>query len=565
MISIHYAAILILLCIVAACRAEVDAPPQEVDSARPNILLIVADDLGYSDLGSYGGEIATPTLDRLAGEGVRFSGFHVLPTCSPTRAALMSGNDNHVAGMGVMAEFIYPAIAKLPGYVGHLADQVATLPEILRGSGYHTYMAGKWHLGVDDDQSPYARGFEQTFTMMNGGGSHWADMRPLTMAEPMTYRRNGERIDELPDDFYSTTDYTDALIAFIDSNRADGRPFFGYLSYTAPHDPLHAPADYIEKYRGKYDEGWDALAVRRLAGLKELGLVPAGLAEFPPNFMTTPWEELSMEDRRKYTRDMEVYAAMVDYMDMSIGRLFDYLRKIELYDNTLIVFISDNGANGAHARAYPGNLDGAYLATFDNTHENRGLENSFIDMGPGWAQAVSAPFRFFKSFTSQGGIKAPMIVKAPGERSGAGQWNHSFIHVTDILPTFLEVAVATYPDELDGRLLRTPIGRSIIPILEGAAGSIRGQDDGVGYELFEMKAYIRGDWKLLRLPEPFGSGEWALYNLAEDPGEIHDVSDDHPEVKASMIQAWQEYAKTNDVFDHRGVFDELYRKAYGAP
>jgi arylsulfatase len=564
MILIHGAAILILLCGVAACGVEKDAPPQGVASARPNILLIVADDLGYSDLGSYGGEISTPTLDRLAGEGLRFSAFHVLPTCSPTRAALMSGNDNHVAGMGVMAEFIYPAIANLPGYVGHLADQVATIPEILRGSGYHTYMAGKWHLGGDDDQSPYARGFEQTFTMMNGGGSHWADMRPLTEAHPMTYRRNGERIDELPDDFYSTTNYTNALIEFIDSNKGDGKPFFGYLSYTAPHDPLHAPADYVEKYRGEYEAGWDALAAQRLAGLKELGLVPADLAEFPPNFMVTPWEALGAEDRRRHARDMEVYAAMVDHMDMSIGRLFSYLRENELYDNTLIVFISDNGANGAPATAYPGNRDGNYLATFDNSLENRGLENSFIDVGPGWAQATSTPFRLFKSFTSQGGIKAPMIVKAPGANSRAGQWNHSFVHVTDMLPTFLDVAAATYPRKLDGRSLRPPIGRSIMPILEGATGRIRGQGDGVGYELFEMKAYIRGDWKLLRLPEPFGSGDWALYNLAEDPGEINDVSNDHPEVKASMIDAWQEYAETNDVFDHRGVFDELYRKVYGA-
>jgi arylsulfatase len=556
--------LLALLHLLCACEEEKSALRDNASHIRPNILLIVADDLGYSDLGSYGGEISTPTLDRLAGEGLRFSGFHVLPTCSPTRAALMSGNDNHVAGMGVMAEFIYPAIANLPGYVGHLADQVATIPEVLRSSGYHTYMAGNWHLGVDDDQSPLARGFEQTFAMMDGGGSHWADMRPLTKAHPMTYRRDGERIDELPADFYSTTHYTDALIEYIDSNKGDGKPFFGYLSYTAPHDPLHAPADYVEKYRGKYEAGWDALAAQRLAGLKELGLVPADLAEFPPNFMVKPWESLSAEDRQKHARDMEVYAAMVDYMDMSIGRLFDYLRENELYDNTLIVFISDNGANGAQATAYPGNLDGAYLATFDNTLENRGLEGSFIDMGPGWAQAVSAPFRLFKSFTSQGGIKAPMIVKAPGARSGAGHWNHSFVHVTDILPTLLEVAAATYPDERDGRPLRTPIGRSIIPILEGAAGSTRGQDDGVGYELFEMKAYIRGDWKLLRLPEPFGSGEWALYDLARDPGEIHDVSDDYPEVKASMIEGWQEYAERNDVFDHRGMFDALYRKAYGA-
>jgi arylsulfatase len=522
----------------------------------------VADDLGYSDIGSFGGEISTPVLDRLASEGLRFSGFHVLPTCSPTRAALLSGNDNHVAGMGVMSEFIYPEIAGLPGYVGHLADQVATIPEILRGAGYHTYMAGKWHLGEEDAQSPYARGFEQTLTMMNGGGSHWADMRPLSPTQAMIYRRNGEGLARLPDDFYSSKNYTDALIEFIDSNKGDGKPFFAYLSYTAPHDPLHAPAEYIAKYEGKYDDGWDALALRRLTSLKKLGLVPAEVDEFPANFMTRKWETLSADEKRKHARDMEVYAAMVEYMDMSIGRLFEYLKANALYDNTLIVFFSDNGANGAPATAYPGNADGSYLATFSNELENRGLPNSFVDMGPGWARASSAPFRLFKSFTTQGGIKSPLIAKMPGEMAVRGQWNHTFLHVTDIMPTLLEVAAATYPETLEGRAIKQPIGRSVMPILSGAQEGIR-DDEGVGYELFEMKAYIRGKWKLLRLPEPFGSGTWHLYDLDEDPGEIRDVSDDHPDVKAAMIEAWQQYAEENEVFDHKGRFDALYRKAYG--
>jgi arylsulfatase len=528
---------------------------------RPNILLIVADDLGYSDIGAFGGEISTPVLDRLAAEGLRFSNYHVLPTCSPTRAALLSGNDNHVAGMGVMGEFRYPEIADLPGYAGHLADQVATIPEILRAAGYHTYMAGKWHLGEEDEQSPFARGFEQTFTMMNGGGSHWADMRPLSPPQSMIYRRNGERITKLPDDFYSSKDYTDALIEFIDSNLGDEKPFFAYLSYTAPHDPLHAPAEYIAKYGGSYDDGWNALARRRLSKLKELGLVPADVNEFPANFMTRSWSSLSPDEKQIFARDMEVYAAMVDYMDMSIGRLFDYLLGNDLYENTLIVFFSDNGANGAHATAYPGNADGSYLATFDNRLDNRGLPNSFVDMGPSWAQASSAPFRLFKSFTSQGGIKSPLIAKLPGTMPSSGRWNHAFLHVTDIMPTFLEAASSTYPETIDGKPIKQPIGKSLLPILKGDQTIVR-VDEGVGYELFEMKAYIRDDWKLLRLPEPFGTGSWQLYNLDLDPGEIHDVSEDHPEVKAAMIKAWGHYAEANEVFDHNGRFDAMYRAAY---
>ena len=528
---------------------------------RSNILLIVADDLGYSDIGPFGGEISTPVLDRLASEGMRFSSFHVCPTCSPTRASLMSGNDNHVAGMGVMGEFAYPEIADLPGYEGHLSRQVASIPEILHGTGYHTYMVGKWHLGEMDEQSPYARGFEQTFTMMNGGGSHWADMRPISPPEDMIYRRNGERIEKLPEDFYSSKDYTDALIEFIDSNKGDGKPFFAYLSYTAPHDPLHAPAEYIAKYSGKYDDGWDALALRRLSSLKELGLVPANVDEFPPNFMTKKWDELSDAEKRIHARDMEVYAAMVEYMDMSIGRLLDYLRANGLYENTLIVFFSDNGANGAPATAYPGNADGTYLASFDNELENRGLPNSFIEMGPSWAQASSTPFRLFKSFTTQGGIKSPMIAKGPGKTTSGGQWSHAFLHVTDIMPTFLEIAGAEYPQTIDDRPIKQPFGRSLMPILDDARKNIH-ENEGIGYELFEMKAYIKDEWKLLRLPEPFSTGTWQLYNLEQDPGEIHDVSGEYPDIKTAMIEAWQRYAKDNGVIDHKGRFDAMYRKIY---
>jgi arylsulfatase len=398
--------------------------------------------------------------------------------------------------------------------------------------------------------------------MMNGGGSHWADMRPLSPPQNMIYRKDGKRLTELPVDFYSTKDYTDALIEYIDSNKDDGKPFFAYLSYTAPHDPLHAPAEYIEKYKGKYDDGWDALALRRLESLKELGLVPASVSEFPTNFMTRRWGTLSADEKRKYARNMEVYAAMVEYMDMSIGRLFDYLRDNGLYDDTLIAFFSDNGANGAPATAYPGNADGMYLTTFNNELENSGLPNSFIDMGPSWAQASSAPFKLFKSFTTQGGIKSPMIVKLPGENAAGGQWNHAFHHVTDVIPTLLELADTPYPKAVNGKAVKQPIGKSMLPVLRGKRDSLHGTE-GVGYELFEMKAFIQDEWKILRLPVPFGTGEWTLHNIREDPGEIHDLSDQYPEKKVELIAAWQDYAQQNEVVDHKGRFDALYQKAYG--
>jgi arylsulfatase len=551
----------LLLAGLVSCNVPEDQKETSAD-ARPNIILIVADDLGYSDISPFGGNINTPQLDRLSRSAMTFSNFHVLPTCSPTRSVLLSGNDNHVAGLGVMGEFRYPAIQDLPGYAGHLNEQVATMPEVLRDAGYHTYMAGKWHLGEDDDQSPHSRGFEATFTLMNGGGSHWADMKPLSPPQTLIYRNHGQKISSLPDDFYSTKNYTDSLIAFIDRNKDDRKPFFAYLSYTAPHDPLHAPKEYIEKYKGMFDSGWDALRVERLKGLQSLGLIPESISDFPANFMARPWSSLTEEQKEEFARDMEVYAAMVDYMDMSIGRLISYLEKNGIYDNSLIIFFSDNGANGASPVAYPGNADGVYLGSFDNSLENRGLPNSFIDMGAGWAQASSSPFRFFKSFTSEGGIKSPMIIKTPGEMKNKGEWNHSFIHVTDILPTIFEQADATYPKVVNGLMVKSPIGKSIMPILFGEQEEIH-QNEGMGYELFEMKAYIKGDFKILRFPIPFGTGKWELYNIREDPGEMHDLSDRYPEKKAELLAAWNVYAEQNEVFDHNGVFDAAFQKAYG--
>jgi arylsulfatase len=278
--------------------------------------------------------------------------------------------------------------------------------------------------------------------------------------------------------------------------------------------------------------------------------------------MTKKWEALSANEKEEFARDMEVYAAMVDYLDMSIGRLFKYLKDNGLYDNTLIVFFSDNGANGAHPTAYPGNEDGQFLGTFNNDTDNRGLPNSFIDMGPGWAQAVSVPFRFYKSFTSEGGIKSPLIVKLPGDMATKGQWNHSFLHVTDILPTFLEAAGATYPETVNTKPVKKPIGRSIMPLLKGEEVLIH-ENEGMGYELFEMKAYIQDEWKLLRLPAPFGTGEWELYNLEDDPGEMHDLSDQYPEKKEELLKAWKHYVEQNEVFDHKGRFDAWFRQVYG--
>lgn len=558
-----YALVMLFMVYLQGCHTT--AKKHNTSTQPPNVLIIVADDLGFSDLGCYGGNIATPVIDALSTEGVRFSNFHVLPTCSPTRSALLTGNDNHVAGLGIMNEMDYPALQQqqLPGYSGYLSNEVVTIPELLSSNGYHTYMTGKWHLGEGPGHDPFYRGFEETYILGTGGGSHWNDKKALSPLQHMEFTRNG-KVTEPAEDFYSSKNYTDSMLAFIEKNRQDGKPFFGFLSYTAVHDPLHAPADWIARYKGAFDMGWDSLWTLRLHNLQQLGVIPDGYAPATKNPNIPAWNTLPKEKQQELARDMEVYAAMLSYMDSCIGSVFSYLKKNDLYENTMIILMSDNGANGADAHGYTGNEDGKYLGTFNNAIDNRGLKNSYVEQGAGWAQASSAPFRFFKSFATEGGIKAPLIVKMPGEKmstNASDKWEKGFVHVTDIMPTLLELAGINYPAEKNNTALHPLIGRSIIPILNGSTNDIH-TDDGMGWELFEMKAYIQQDWKILRLPQPFGTGNWELYNLKDDPAETRDLSKQFAAKRDSLIAAWNQYAAINKIYDHKGHFDSLYRKNY---
>lgn len=554
---------LVIASVVMSCQQKnTDKEKSSVtDASKPNILLIVADDLGFSDIAPYGGNINTPVLSTLSKDAVLFSNFHVLPTCSPTRSAMLTGNDNHVAGVGIMHEMDYPALQalQLPGYSGALSKQVVTIPEVLRENGYHTYMVGKWHLGEGEGMNPYDRGFEEAFILGTGGGSHFDDKKALAPPQHMAYTRNGKEV-ELPSDFYSTRNYTDSMIRFIGMNKDDKKPFFAFLSYTAVHDPLHAPADYVAKYKGKFDKGWDSLWLERFNNLKALGIVPKDMKAMQ-NPTIPKWSSLKKELREELARDMEVYAAMLDYMDMSIGRVIEALKANGQYENTMIIFMSDNGANGAMATSYPGNEDGKYLGTFNNHMENRGLKGSYIEQGPGWAAASSSPFRYFKGFSAEGGIKAPLMIKMPGGTIHAGQWNKSFLHVTDLMPTILELTGSAYPATYKGNTIHPLIGKSMMPIFNGNNADIH-KDDGMGYELFEMKAYIKGKWKILRLPVPLGTGDWQLYDLELDPAETTDLSAQHPDIRSSLIAAWNKYAADNQVHDHKGHYDSFYKRTF---
>jgi len=568
-----FATIFTLIMALGAMQSHAQGPMQtEQKNKRPNILLIVADDMGYSDLGSYGGEINTSVLDKLADEGVRYTDFYVSPTCSVTRSMLLAGTDNHVAGLGNMFEMRAPNQMGQPGYEGVLNKRVASVAELLNENGYHTYMVGKWHLGRKPDQIPHARGFERDFSLLVGGGSHFDDGWNLEWQIPKApYTEDGHPVKKLPKDFYSTKTYTDKTIQFIEEGRKDNKPFFAYMAYTAPHGPLHVPNDWLRRYKNRYDEGWDGIRQQRLARMQELGIVDKGvnvadrLYFLPRSTMLTPAARV-MQGRK-----MELYAAMVEYMDEQIGRVFDYLKQIGEYDNTIVIFISDNGAEGNDLRAMVAGQLGSlgFLHAMNNFaedgHNSLGRKGTYAEYGPAWAQVSMVPFRIYKGWVSEGGIRSPLIVSGPGVK-GAGELNKkAILHVMDIAPTILELAGVEHPATYKGREIVPMQGKSWVGMLEGSTQSPRTSDDWLGWELFGNRAIRQGDWKITWLYRPLGTEDWQLFNLAEDPGEQVDLSGKFPEKRTELIALWDEYVKTNGVIIGNRSPLEQARKALRDP
>ena len=530
---------------------------------RPNFLVIVADDLGFSDIGAFGGEIDTPNLDRLAYAGIRFTDFHSAPACSPTRSMLLTGTDHHIAGIGTMLEVVPPGFKGAPGYEGYLNDRVVALPELLRDAGYLTLMAGKWHLGNTIDRTPWARGFERSFALLPGGASHYGTVTGDFLPALSLYSED-DRFVSVDDDFYSSDFYADTLLRYFQERSADpegqDRPFFAYLPFQAPHWPLQAPEETIAKYRGRYDAGPDALREARLAALKGLGLCPSDVTAHPVVADGEPeWSDMSAEEQALSARSMEVYAAMVDRMDQNIGRVIDYLTETGELDNTVVIFMSDNGAEGAIVEAMPilGDLIAAEIErNWDNSLDNLGAPNSFIWYGPRWAQAATAPSRLHKAFTTEGGIRVVGFVTWPGfDRQH--QIGTAFTTVMDIAPTVLELAGVTHPGtEYRGRDVAPMRGGSLVPYLSGGAEAVHDADTDTGWELFGRRAIRRGDWKALYLPRPYGPGAWQLYDLSADPGEIDDLAASRPDKLAELLALWDRYVEdTGVILDPVSFFD----------
>ena len=535
---------LLLIAILAlACGALTISQAAYADQ-RPNILLVVTDDMGWTDVGSFGSEIDTPNLDTLAQGGVKFTDFHVSVSCSPTRSMLMSGTDNHLAGLGNMGEMLAPVQRGKPGYEGHLNNRVASLAEVLRDGGYHTYMAGKWHLGHKPENFPHARGFERSFSMLFGGASYWSDMFGMLAVheEIAEYVLDGKRIEELPKDFYATRSYADFLIKSIRENQGDGKPFLGYLAFTSPHDPMHVPEPWLSKYRGKYNDGYEVLKAKRAKAAKQMGLIPHSAKTPVRHKKLKAWNSLSKEQQALESRGMEVYAGMVENMDYHFGRVVNFLKDIGEYDNTIVIFFSDNGPNPWYSEDYPGNLGSKWYEQFDNSLDNIGHPMSHYAYGMGWGSACAGPLDLFKMTVGEGGIRSPMIIAGP-DNIKSGLQVDAFAYIWDIMPTILDFAGVPHPEKYQGRAIERMRGRSLKGLLTGRAKSVYGADELIGGEMQNGKWMRQGDFKAVSVAPPYGTGTWHLYNLADDPGETHDLANDEPKTLKKLQTAWDRYAK----------------------
>ena len=527
---------------IAALAACVAGAAWSARPERPNIVLIVLDDVGMSDLGAFGGEIATPVLDQLAKKGVRFTNFHVAAACSPTRAMLYTGVDNHRAGVGTLENVIADNQKGKPGYEGFLNDRVVSIGHLLADAGYRTYFSGKWNLGETGDRSPATQGFQKSVALAQTGSDNF-ERKPYAPIHESSRWFEGTREIPLPKDFYSSRYYIDRMIGWLDADKADRKPFFSVVSLQANHYPHQAPKAYIDKYMGRYDKGWDQLRAERYARQVQMGVFPAGLTpRQSPN--SRRWDDLKPRAQRDYAKRMAVYAGMLHSADDEIGRLHQHLQKTGELDNTLFIVMSDNGAD-------PYRLDKLfwfwYPFNYSVDYETLGEKGSFSAYGQDWAQASNTPLHLFKGNAHEGGVRTPMIVSWPARFAG-GRISDSFAHVKDIVPTLLQLAGATAPDgRYKGREVLKPDGASMLAHLDGQSATVHAPDRAVGYELAGNTALFKGDLKLVKDFAPFGDNDWHLYDIRRDPTESRDLREQQPEVFRAMQADLQQYLASNGV------------------
>ncbi|AXQ27601.1 arylsulfatase [Solimonas sp. K1W22B-7] len=558
------AAALTVSALLAACGNS-SAPEAGAARGRPNIVVILADDLGYSDLGAFGSEIRTPNIDALARDGQVLTNFHVTQLCSTTRANLLTGADHHLVGIGSLVDLVLPYQTDQPGYEGQFNHRARTIAQLLRDGGYHTYMAGKWHLG---EPGPERWGFERSFALAGtlGNANNFGSQAGLENSADPVFFENGEPATLAPGKF-TADHYADKLIEYVDEQRGDRKPFFLYYAVQTPHWPIQAPDQYLDRYSGVYDAGYGAIREARIGRQKALGIIPADFKVHPgtpigtPSYgipgplLHRPWGLLTPLERRQEARSMEVFAGMLENLDDNVGRLLRHLKDIGQYDNTLVVFLSDNGADG---NGYPIPPSG-YL---DNSLENYGRQGSFIYHSVGWADAGAAPFRMFKGFTAEGGISSPTLVKLP-HATGASRKLPALASVLDLAPTILELAGMGNPGtQYHGREVAPLEGRSLLPLLRGETAAAHAADAVFAGEVYNHRYVRRGPWKITRADAlPFAGGllanqDWQLYNVDQDRGEttllatrsvstlaLPAPTDEYSEIFDGLLADWRAYVE----------------------
>ena len=524
---------------------------ENVEGNRPNILLIMADDLGFSDLGCFGSEIRTPNLDDLAKKGIRNTSFYTAPTCSPSRGMLLSGVDNHRNGYGTMEGDWAENQKGVKGYEGHLNFDVVTFPKLLQENGYHTSISGKWHQAFPvskEEQWPDKRGFTRSFSLLPGGAGHYEDQQKLfSFYEKTWYVEDGKQVDKLPENFYSSDFYATKGMSYIDESIKEDKPFFNYLAFTAPHWPLQVPDDYIDLYKGNYDEGYEVLAQERMKKMKQLGIVPKYSKVPPLSPNVRPWKTLTAKEKKISSKTMEVYAAMVERLDANVGRVIKHLKDKGVYENTVIVFLADNGAEG--------NYIGSILKTqkwvdenFDNSLNNIGRKNSYAFTGPSWAQVSSLPFKWYKGFSTEGGVRCPSIISYGKWKGNVGKINNQILTIKDFAPTFLELAKIKHPGtEYKGRKIFQLDGTSMIEWLENKEELVHDIKKAHCWELYGRRGVRKGNWKAEWQDRPYGEDKWELYDLSTDISEQINLSKKKPKKLEELIKEWETYVLKYDV------------------
>lgn len=514
---------ILFMLLLGGCVEQAQEQESPQADARPNILIIMADDMGYSDIGSYGSEIATPNLDEIANNGIRFRQFYNAARCCPTRASLLTGLYPHEAGIGAMVSGLNSEPEPGP-YQGFLNDSSVTIAEALGEAGYATYMSGKWHVGEKPEHWPLQRGFDRYFGLISGASSYFEIIKEQPRVRQMV-------LDDQPwtppaEDFYMTDAFTEHAVGFLDEHfqQEEEEPFLMYLAYTAPHWPLHALPEDIQKYEGKYELGWDSLRAIRYQKMLDLGIIDATYALSPREEGVDAWEDV--EDKEDWAKRMAVYAAMIDRMDQGIGKVFNTLKQNDAWENTLILFLSDNGGCAEE-------ISGRQL---NDPSVEIGYPGSYVAYQKPWAIASNTPFRRYKQWTNEGGIATPFIAHWPAGIKTKGIIN-DYAHVIDIMATCLDVAGTDYPQTYQGKAIKPLSGESLKPVFTGGALD---QERTLYWEHFGHQALRKGKWKIVANPPDF---QWSLYDMEKDPTELQDVSSEFVEVSEALTTDYQNWAQ----------------------